>query len=169
MAHRILLVSDSYHCFWRVCCWFLSSAFKFNKRGATNIQECNVRTFDALIFHTLSGTNPKTWYTFLIHRVGNRDNFMEHILRTQDRNVQTKREHIYKQKNNHKTRFNTITNNCFVCRNYLHRNGMTQYNTTQWWRKLYKLPMCAVYGSKTSNNKAKTMSWFLEHIYLLFW
>ena len=106
------------------------------KRGANKIQEWNVRKFYDLICHTLSGTNHKPWYTFLRHAVGNNNNFMEHIVHIQDRNVQTNRYPTDKHKKNHKTCGDPITNNLFVCRKHLKVNGMTQYNTTQWWWKL---------------------------------
>ena len=44
------------------------------------------------------------------------------------------------------------------------KNGMTQYNTTQWWNKLCKFQFCAVGCSKIPNNKATFMSCFLDHL-----
>ena len=43
------------------------------------------------------------------------------------------------------------------------KNGTTKYNTTHWWCKLCKIPLCAVYRSKTSNNKVKSISCLVEH------
>ena len=114
------------------------------ERGATTIQYFNVRKNSDFICHTLSGTYHKPRYKFLIHRVGNDIYFIEHLVPITDRNGQIKRDPIYKQRNIRKTCGNLITNNCFVCRNYLQRNGMTQYNTKHWWCKLCKFPLCAV-------------------------
>ena len=44
-----------------------------------------------MICHALSGTNHKLWYTFIRHRMGNANNFMENIVRIQDINGQTNR------------------------------------------------------------------------------
>ena len=130
------------------------------KRGATTIQECNVRKLADFIYHTLSGTNHKPGYTFLRHRVGNYTNLMKHLVRIQDRNGQTNRDPTVQNK------FcgNPIANKCFVCIKYLQQNGMTQYKKTRWWFKFCKLPLCAVDRSKISNNKAKCMSYFVEHL-----
>ena len=86
------LVLNSYHYCWHVCCRFSSSVFKFNRSGATTIQQCNVRNFSDLICHILSGAYHKPRYTFLRHIVGNNINSMEHILRVTDRNGQINRD-----------------------------------------------------------------------------
>ena len=114
------------------------------KRGASTIQELNVRKFADFICHKLSGTNHKRWYTFLRHIIVNSNNFMEHLVHIQGRNGQTNRDSPYIQKKNHKTCGNPFTDKLFICRKYLHRNVKTNYNKTQWWYKLCKLPLCAV-------------------------
>ena len=144
LAHKKILVLAYYHYCWHVCCQFLSCVFKFNKRGATTIKECNVRKFSDLICHTLSGTNHNPWYIFLRHRIVNNNHFVEHRVRIQDRNVQQNRYPTYKQKKNHKSCGNPFKNKCFVCRKYMHINRNNQYNTTQWWCKLCILPLCVV-------------------------
>ena len=111
--------------------------FNSIKIGSTSIQECNAGKFSDFIFHTL----------FL-----------------QDINRQTNRDLTDKQKIKYKTRGNPITNNWCVRRKYLQRNGMNQYNIAQWWYKLWNFPLCTVNCSKTSNNKAKSMSCLVEHL-----
>ena len=132
------------------------------KRGATRVQECYVRTFSDLICHAFSSTNHKPWFTFLRHGVGNNINFTKHLVCIKDRNGQ-KNRYPTDKKNNHETCGNPITNNCFVCRKYLQRNVIIQYNTTQWWCKLCKLTLCAVDRPKTSNNKTKSVSCLVQH------
>ena len=68
------------------------------KRGATTIQEHNVRKFADLICHKLSGTNHNPCYTFLRHIIENNRIFIEHLVRTQDKNGQKNRYPADKQK-----------------------------------------------------------------------
>ena len=79
--------------------------------------------------HKLSGANHKQWYTFLINTIVNNKIFMGHLVYLKNRNGKTNIHPIDKFKDNHKTHGNPFTNTCFVCRNYLQRNGKP--STTQ--------------------------------------
>ena len=144
---------------------YLNKLNRESSLGRTNDKYMDVRKFADLICHPLSKRNTVSWNgkpkgALAIHK----DDINSYLKRIENNLGEINRPPTHKQKSRRKEQGNPYTKNCYVCRKYLDKRGITMYHTTQWSCVTCGIPLCGIDRSENPDNPMRKFSCLHEHL-----